>query len=386
MRVGMLGSFPPLRALSSYCLSLSAAIANHPEVEKVEFLSFKRIYPPFLYPGGSVPDDETFPEQANPALQVHRKMTWYNPLTWMHAGLFPKVDVLHAQWWSLPLAPVYAIVLSLCRARKIPVVFTVHNVLSHEKTGLYETISGMLYPLGNHFIVHTDRNVEQLKSYYQISHDRISRIPHGALDFMVEKVEDREGLRREMGIEKNDPVILLFGAIRFYKGVDTAIEALGLVQEEIPNARLLVAGKLWESFEPYRELIQKHSLEKNVILKLDYIPSNEVYRYFEASDLVVLPYHHFDSQSGVGSCAISFEKPMIVTDVGGLPDFVEDKGMIVAPKNAEALADAFKRVLTNKKTLARLKEQAKNRAKAFTWTDIADKTVSVYRGLQKENK
>ena len=103
-KVVLLGSLPPLGALSSYCLELSLSISN---MIDVEFISFQKIYPSFLYPGGNMKGDYTFPNIHHPKLQVRRQLTWYNPLTWIKEGLITNGALLHAQWWSPP--PVFCI-------------------------------------------------------------------------------------------------------------------------------------------------------------------------------------------------------------------------------------------------------------------------------------
>ena len=132
--VAILGSFPPLRALSNYCLALTRALARDCPIN---FLSFKAIYPPFLYPGRKLKMDHTFETFESNNLVISRRLTWYNPLTWVKAALTTKAGLLHAQWWSLPLGPIYLTILMGFRLRRIPVVITIHNVRPHEKSSLF---------------------------------------------------------------------------------------------------------------------------------------------------------------------------------------------------------------------------------------------------------
>ena len=240
--IAMLGSFPPLRALSSYCLELSSALS---ELCKVEFISFRKIYPTLLYPGGDLSEDHTFPSKKSPSLNVRRRLTWYNPVTWFIEGFFTEGRLLHAQWWSPPLAPVYLVVCLGFRLRRRPVVFTVHNVLSHEKSFFYGPLSKMLFSMGSLFIVHSEMNRKQLIKGFQVKPDRVIMIPHGPLDFHVRRHIDRESIRKKLGFSPGNKVILLFGAVRSYKGVDTALKAFAEVIHKIPDSRLLIAGKLW---------------------------------------------------------------------------------------------------------------------------------------------
>jgi len=379
LTIAVLGSLPPLRALSSYCLEFSQAMA---ELAEIDFISFKKIYPAFLYPGGKLKEDPTFPSLNHHRLSVKRRLTWYNPATWLREGFFSKADLLHAQWWSLPLFPIYFFICIGFKLRGKPVVFTVHNVHPHEKSRLFGIFSSLLFKLGDHVIVHSEKNRLQMIQRYDIPEKRVTAIPHGPLDFHTLKKVSREKARQGMKIQPEEKVVLLFGAIRPYKGVDTAIIAFDLVRKEIPEARLLLAGKLWEKWSPYAEMIKNRNLEKYIQTTLHYIPSEMVSIFFSAADLVILPYHHFDSQSGVGSIAVSFRKPMIVTNTGGLPDLVENSRNIVPPKDPDALA---REIVSSFKTPGRLKEmktEAEVVAKKIAWPALAKKTLSVYKNLK----
>jgi glycosyltransferase involved in cell wall biosynthesis len=380
LRVALLGTFPPLRGLSSYCLELSLALAS---LVQVEFISFKKLYPGFLYPGGGLKDDHTFPATKHERLKVKRRLTWYNPLTWIFEAASSKADLLHAQWWSLPLVAVYVCICAIFKLRGKPVIFTVHNVLSHERSLLYETGSRWLYKLGDHFIVHTEQNRRQLEAGCGVPGSRISMIPHGTLDFHVANHCNRASIRQELGIDPGQQVILLFGAIRPYKGVDTALKAFSQVLTEVPHALLMIAGKLWQTWEPYQRLIDELELADALRTFLEYIPSGEVYKYFEAADLVILPYHHFDSQSGIGGTAVSFRKPLIVSDAGGLPDLVKDRKYVIPSKDTAALARCVTACLQDPSRLAAMSADAETVAAEISWSAIAQKTCAVYNNLLK---
>lgn len=377
----MLGTLPPLRGLSSYCLEIASALAA---LVTVEFISFKKIYPGFLYPGGGLQDDHSFPATTTKALSVRRRLTWYNPLTWLAEAFFVEAELLHAQWWSLPLAAIYGCLCGIFKLRGKPVVMTVHNVLSHDRSRIYQAASHLLFKMGDHFIVHTEKNRRQLISCYGIRSGKVSVIAHGSLDFQVRRQIDPLAVRKELGIAANKKVVLLFGAIRPYKGVDTAIEAFSEVIKNVPDAVLLIAGKTWHSWEPYRQMIERLAIEKDVRAHIDYVPSGAVYKYFESADLVILPYERFDSQSGVGSTAVSFRKPMIVSNVGGLPDLVPDRRWVVPPRSPAALAQAITDCLTGPTLLSRMAADSETVAAGLNWHDIADKTTAIYDKLISE--
>ena len=380
--VTILGSFPPLRGLSSYCLEFAKAMSGFHDIE---FLSFREMYPPLLYPGRDLDDDHSFPSIDIPNLKVKRRLTWYNPFTWIIEGMGSKGKLLHAQWWSLPLIFVYLIVCLCFRLRGKPVVFTVHNVISHERSMYYIFFSKILFLLGNHFIVHTERNKRALIRYFGIPQHRISQVAHGPLDFHVTGRMDTTISRRLLGLNPDEKVILFFGAIRSYKGLETALKAFAKVKDEIPDSRLLIAGKPWVDWTPYKELIEELGIADHVICHLRYIPSSEVNHYFVASDLVILPYNHFDSQSGVGAIALSFRKPLIVTDVGGLPDLVSNPRFLVPPKDPMALAQAQIESLSDRDILNYMSADSEKAAKKMSWPGIAGSTSNIYKKVLKES-
>jgi glycosyltransferase involved in cell wall biosynthesis len=226
--------------------------------------------------------------------------------------------------------------------------------------------------------VHSESNAAVLSGHHGIARDRIAVIPHGTLDLFVKADGDYTSVRHRFGIPAQDKVILMFGAIRPYKGIDTAIQALAEISSLQPRIHLLVAGRLWGDWQPYQELVDQHALCGRVHLHLDYVPSDEVADYFHAADLVLLPYHRFDSQSGVGAVALAFAKPMLVTDVGGLPDLVGEKARILPPGNVPTLAAELRRVFSEPGSLERMREDAAAMAKRYSWTEIAERTRALY--------
>jgi glycosyltransferase involved in cell wall biosynthesis len=380
--VALLGTLPPLRGLSSYCRELALALAD---TRPVEFISFKKLYPASLYPGGGLKEDDSFPVMEHGNLTVRRRLRWYNPLSWLMEGLLPPGDLLHAQWWSLPLAPIYTVLCLCFRLRKKPVVFTVHNVLPHEALRIFKTVSAVLFYLGDHFIVHTRQNQWQLMEQYGIRAEKISVIAHGVLGSWPSGSESRDAIRQQFGLFPDEKVLLYFGAIRPYKGLDTALEAFAGVHAAFPKCKLLVAGKLWEPWDRYQHLIQRLNIGENVITHLDYVPAASVAGYFTAADLVLLPYHHFDSQSGVGAAAVAFGKPMIVTRTGGLPDFVLDPQWMVPPRDHTALGEAILKCLSDDRLLGKMAKDSEAVAKRISWPEIVRKTNEIYDSLCREN-
>lgn len=218
---------------------------------------------------------------------------------------------------------------------------------------------------------------------YKINEHQISIIPHGSLDLHIRFKADISRLRKKFGLSPENRVILLFGAIRPYKGIDTAIRAFAETIKTIPDVRLLIAGRLWEDWNPYEQLIQDMNIEKQVIRHLDYIPSGDVHQFFEVADLCLFPYLHFDSQSGAGAAALSFRKPMIVSDVGGLPELVKDHRFIVPAGDWAALAGAMSFCLNDREILSGMASDAEAVSEQFAWPEIAKQTLTIYQQALK---
>ncbi len=375
----MLGTLPPLRGISAYCAELVKALAETDAVN-IEFISFRSLYPKMLYPGGN--DEDTTMEMVAPEWVKHRRrIRWYNPLTWVCEGVGVKADVLHVQWWSWFLAPIFVTIAILFKLRGIPIVATIHNVLPHERGWYKRWLHASIFRLPDHFIVHSEANVRQLQAEYGIAQDRISIIPHGNIPLGTPTATGRQRIRKQFCFSEEDPVILAFGAIRPYKGLDVLLEAFATISSRLANARLMVVGKSWESWEPYRNQIRRLGISDKVGLHIDYVPTTEVADYFLAADLVVLPYRQFTSQTGIGAVALPFGKPLIVSDVGGLPDLVKNVDCIVPPDDPAALAKAILIALEEPERLRALGEDSKQLASEFQWGPISEKLLDVYRHI-----
>lgn len=373
--VTLIGTLPPIKGLSPYCQELLKSLSQDVETE---FIGFKKLYPDLLYPGRTRIIDENYRVPEIPNADIRNILTYYNPVSWIWAGLSAKGRVVHAQWWSHVLAPVYLIILLICKARRKKIIITVHNVLPHEKSRLNNFLNRIIIPLGDKFIAHNIENKEIISKNFNIPSDKISVIPHGILQPVPVAGVSREESRKWLGIPQNNKVILHFGNIRDYKGLDVLLQALALIVAELKDVNLVIAGKCWGSFQKYDEIIERNNLENFVVKKLDFIPPSEVEHYFSASDVVALPYKYFDSQSGVGALALPFKKPMIVTNVGGLPDFVKDERAVAVPNDSRDLASKIIHILRDKNLLAKLYEDSQDIAKEYGWDEIAQRTLQIY--------
>lgn len=380
LRIAMLGAFPPQsQGVQDYCREIAVALADTCQFHG---LGFRKMYPRFLFPGVKEEMDPTKQCPERTGLSVEHRLTWYNPFGWMRAGLTTPADVFHVQWWSLPLWPVTYVLTRLMRLRRIPVVATLHNVLPHEAGAAYIRATRSICRLADAVIVHSEENRRQLLSHYGMAPERAHVVPLGAYMAGTEPVPAAEA-RARLGLPPTGRLILQFGVIRDYKGIDILIRALAALGPDFEDVRLIIAGKPWTSCAPYQQLIAELGLTDRVHLFPDYIPEREIPLYFGAADLTVLPYRHFDAQSGVCAVAMPYRKPVIVSDVGGLPDWVSHNPDWVIPAgDTDALAARLRWFFSRQDIATQeFRVLADRMLEAFSWPSIAQRHTEIYRSV-----
>ena len=374
LRVTIVSTLPPNMGVADYSSHLVRSLAKLPDVA-LDVIDFSSLYPGRFYPGQKV-KDATAQSLDLPNVPVRRLLSWYNPLGWVWAGLSVHGDVVHAQWWSYVLAPIYAVVLSLARLRGKRIVLTVHNVLPHEGGLLRRVLNRAVLGLANSYIVHNTQSEPLLRQ--QVGRLKpIAVIPHGILEAAGAPIGGAEA-KRVLGIPSAARVVLQFGNIRAYKGIDVLLHAFAEVRMRVPEALLLIAGNPWEGWAPYQETIDELGLASAVRTHLEFVPAEQVRLFFSAADVVVLPYTHFDAQSGVGARALHHGRALIVSNAGGLPELIEDKRAIVAAGDKGQLAQAITAVLTDDALRLALEAQSVKRANELQWDAIANTTAGLY--------
>lgn len=365
-RISILSTLPPTKGLSPYTLGLVEEISK---LCGVEFYGFKSIYPNFLYPGGTKTSEK---EPSIKNMNIKNNLAWYNPFSWIKTGFQIDTEIIHAQWWSWFLAPIYVVTLTIAKWRGKKIIMTIHNVKPHEKSFIKNWLNNSVLNLADEYIVHSEDNKKQfisLNKTKKITHV----IPHGIIK--IEKsLKTIIELKKEYNFNKKDKILLFFGNIRDYKGLDVLLKSLNKIKDK--NIKLIIAGKPWKNFEEYDDLIKKYNLGGRVRLFLEFNSNEKVAELFKISDLVIFPYKEFEASSGAGAVGLNFEKPLVVTDVGGLPELVKDKKVLAKPNNVDDLAEKIEYAFKN---LKKLEKDSKEKLKEFSWKEIADKTLEVYR-------
>ncbi len=371
-KVTMISSLPPIVGLSPYTKGLVSALSKHVHIN---FLGFNHIYPKFLYPGKMTDETATVLEENN-NLSIRNVLNWYNPLQWIIEAFKIKTHIIHAQWWSYPLAFLYIVILSICKIRRKKVILTIHNIIPHEKNPIKVFLNRSVFFLGDEYIVHTEENKKELASI--VKKKPIHVIKHGLIKNPLKGILKEEA-RKLFNLSNEDKILLCFGHIRDYKGLDIALKALSMIQDK--SIKLLIAGKCWEDWQKYQEIIDKFNLKKRVIQKIGFILTEEIEPLFRCADIILLPYKHFNAQSGVGALVLPFNVPLIVSKTGGLSDYVLDDACISDPEDHVILAQKIVKILQDDQLYQKLIRDLQHVQKELSWDNIAQKTIELYKTL-----
>ena len=302
---------------------------------EVLFISFKKQYPSFLYPGKS-DKDLISKELVSP--ESIRSFSPISPMSWF--STYKKIkdfssEIVIFPWWVSFFAPSYFVLINLLKSQtKSRILFLCHNVVEHESNPIKKSLTKSILAKGDYFIVHSDRDYLNLQKF--VSENRIRKAFHPLYDVYNCTILTKEQAKEKLS-EKSS-IILFFGFIREYKGLKYLIEAIAKLPSTI-DAKLYIVGEFWENQEIYTDLIKNLDLKERIVINNKYIHNEDVEVYFKASDIVVLPYIS-STGSGIVQLAYGFDKPVLVTETGCLPEVVVEgkSGFIVSPKDSDAIA------------------------------------------------
>jgi len=311
--------------------------------------SFSLQYPGFLFPGKTQYSTEREPAD----LRIISLINSINPLNWIKTGNMLKKerpDIIVVRYWLPFMGPALGTILR--RAKKnhhSKVVCIADNIIPHEPRAGDKAFTKYFLKTCDAFITMSEKVMNDLRTFEKRKPAKL--VQHPLYDSFGDAISKSEA-RKKLGIPLEQPVILFFGFIRKYKGLDILLDALRVLEENPksdpdsrrgPSPKLLIAGEFYEDEKPYQQQINTLGIRDSLILRTDFIPDSEVKYYLCAADAVVQPYRNA-TQSGVTPLAYHFEKPMIVTNVGGLPSLVpHEKAGLVAEPTAESIADAILR-------------------------------------------
>ena len=300
--------------------------------------SFSLQYPGFLFPGTTQYSDEPAPTD----IKIVSLVNSVNPFNWIKTGnrlRKEKPDLIVVRYWLPFMGPALGTILRRVKRNKhTRIVCIADNIIPHEHRAGDKAFTKYFLKSCDAFITMSEKVLSDLKQFEKTK--PIQLVRHPLYDTFGEIIS-KEGAREKLKVNRSDSVILFFGFIRKYKGLDLLLEAMNDERIKQSGIKLLVAGEFYEDAKQYQELIDRLGIRNQLILKTDFIQDSEVKYYLCAADAVVQPYRNA-TQSGVTPLAYYFEKPMIVTNVGGLPSLVPDgKAGIVAEPQPKSIAEAI---------------------------------------------
>jgi glycosyltransferase involved in cell wall biosynthesis len=349
---------------------------------EVTIYNFSLQYPAFFFPGKS----QYSTEQAPLHLKILQKVNSINPLNWIKVGnelKRLKPDLIVVRYWLPLMGPALGTILrKVKKNHHTKVIAITDNVIPHEKRPGDKPFTHYFLQPCDAFITMSDKVMKDLKSIEP--RKPALQVAHPLYDNFGAPVS-KEAARAELKINNGELIILFFGFIRKYKGLDILFEAMRLLKRSIPDSRsqipkLLVAGEFYEDEKIYQQHIDALGIRDMLIMKTGFIPDSDVKNYFCAADVVIQPYRNA-TQSGVTPLAYHFEKPMIVTNVGALPDYVpHEKAGLVAEPTAVSLAAAIQTYFTlgEEYFLPQLREEKKK----YSWGILTAEIIKLAEHME----
>jgi D-inositol-3-phosphate glycosyltransferase len=366
-KVVLIGSAHPLRgglATFNERLIREYRLQGH----DASIYTFSLQYPGFLFPGKT--QYSTEPAPADIPIEV--KVNSINPFNWIKVGREirkMRPDLVIIKFWMPFMAPCLGKIARIIRKNgHTKVVSVIDNIIPHEKRPGDMMLAKYWVNSVDGFVAMSHSVMEELEQFDKKKPKVFC--PHPLYDNFGEPVS-KEVARQKLGLDQQSKVLLFFGFIRDYKGLDILLEAFADERFRKYEIKLVVAGEFYTDRRPYDEIISRNNLGDRVIMSNDFIPDSEVVNYFCAADLVVQPYKSA-TQSGVTQIAYHFNKPMIITDVGGLGEFVPDgKVGFVAKPDKQSIADAIIRFYDENRE-AEFSLQASREKMKYSWKKMVE--------------
>ncbi|MCU0336506.1 MAG: glycosyltransferase [Sediminibacterium sp.] len=365
-KVFIIGPAHPLRGgLASFNERLARAFQQ--QGANVTIYTFSLQYPNFLFPGTTQYSSEPAPTD----LSIRVLINSVNPFNWIKVGWIMRQeqpDIVVVRYWLPFMGPALGTILRILRSNKKTRIVTIaDNVIPHEKR-IGDTIFTKYFLQPVHaFVTMSEKVMHDLRSFTQ---KPAQQVVHPLYDNFGEAVSV-ETARDHLKLPLQAKIVLFFGFIRAYKGLDLLLEATALLKKSSAEPiYVLVAGEFYEDRTKYDELIHTLGIQDRLFLRTEFIADSEVKFYLSAADFVIQPYKHA-TQSGVTPLSYHFEKPMVVTNVGGLPDLVPHQkvGWIVEP-NALAIANGIESLY--QLGVAHFLPHLRHEKKKYSWEVLAN--------------
>ena len=361
MKIILVGPFPPLRGgISMFNHSLAEELSMNNEVHRV---SFSLQYPKLFFPGKTQTSD--FKGKESKAI-----INSINPLSWLNtAKLILKIspDVVIFQYWHPFFAPAFSYIAKRIKKKSnARIIVNCNNIVSHEPKRLDWLLTNFFLNNCDEFMVMSDKVKKDLLSIIPKANYRLS--PHPVYNIFGKSILKKDA-KKILKLE-DEKIILNFGLIRNYKGLEILIKASKYLKNELNNFKIIVAGECYLNEEKYLKMARNLNVDTLFDFRFKFIPNSEVKNYFSAADLIVLPYISA-TQSGIIPIAYNFNKPVIVSNVGGLPENVINgkTGYICEPK-PRSIADGVIKFYNNTNTS--FERNISNYKKNYSWDTFSN--------------
>jgi len=319
---------------------------------EVKIYNYKLLYPSFLFPGTT-----QFDESKKQVFKVptERIINSISPFNWWNVAqkiIKENADLVVFDWWHPFFGPCHGVISSIIKkAYKYKILFITENVISHEANKVDEILTKIGLKNASMFLALSKSVEKELRRFAKDRKIYRSELPRYDY-YQTNSKENIPALKSELGIGKDDNVLLFFGYIRKYKGLDVLIKAFPTILEKHPSSCLLIAGEFYDNPSRYLKLIDKLNVRDRVKVINKFIPNEEISKYYQVSDVVILPYLSA-TQSAILNVTYSFMKPVIATDVGGLAEFVEEgkTGVIVKPNSVDEIVRGYSEFLRLKQSV-----------------------------------
>lgn len=374
MKIGIIGPAWPLRGgLADFDERFARELQSLGH--EVILYSYALQYPSFLFPGKTQYTDAPAPADLN----IHSIINSVNPLNWLSVGNRIKKerpDLLVVRYWLPFMGPALGTILRIVKKNRHTRVLTLaDNILPHEKRPGDRLFTNYFIKPVDAFATMSDEVMGDLK---KLTPKPAIRVYHPLYDSYGPAIPRKKALEK-LQLPADKTYLLFFGFIRKYKGLDLLLQAMADERLKQQDIHLIIAGEYYGDQDFYEQLITQHNLQDRVHRFTDFIPNQEVPVYFSAADVVVLPYRSA-TNSGITQVAYFFEKPMIITNVGGLPEVVPHgkTGLVCAP-DPTAIADAIVQ-FHQPSALPDLPNALREEKEKYSWKNFADKLIALSAG------
>ncbi|MEJ6692060.1 MAG: glycosyltransferase [Saprospiraceae bacterium] len=339
----------------------------------VDIITFTLQYPKFFFPGQSQFSNDPKPKD----IIITRKVNSVNPISWVTTARKikkGKYDIIISKYWIPAMGPSLGTIMRLARSKSTKGISIIDNIIPHEKRFGDSSLSNYFVQSVDGFVVMSKKVEQQMDQF--VNQQPISYIPHPIYDTFGEIVP-RDKALAHLGLDPQYDYVLFFGYIRDYKGLDILLDAIAEGLKTNVNLRLIVAGEYYSDSEKYLSQIDRLGITSQVILHTNFISNDEVKYFFCAADLVAQSYKSA-TQSGISQIAIYFEKPIVSTNVGGLPETViHDKTGYLTNVDSNELAQAILRYF-EKRPANRFRKEIQKLKELYSWNHFGSKLVELY--------